>query len=645
MHPERIPSQTDLLQIYRRAGFRAPTPLQERIVPLVLKGKDIVVQTPEGSGKTAAIVVSLIVGVKGAGAGIQALVVVPTAADVAKVSRVWTRFARLVRDAPLLLALGDTDDARKEQRRLEKGAAVIVGTVERVIDHIRRGSLPFDSLETVFVEAPEGVEREDFVKDAQFVFAKFPPRLQTVLFSRAPIGEQDELAALLHRPVLVTPEDLAREEGRGEIEHLVVEVDPGRKSEALARIILGRGISAALVLHSPRTDGEALARLLRRSLLRVETAPASIVPANRKRIFAAFARRETEVLLLPFPSSGRLLPLELEELEPSHVIFFDLAPGARATGGGREGAGRPEPTGRPGPGIIAFAAGGQEREIGRLQEAIGVTMKTGEVPGDDEVLSNSIKRIVGRIRDDADPAELGQLRATIRRSVPFFMRSWFAAYLLKAHLPFEPAAGQPLAAPARQPLGRQQVREGPREPERLEEARRREPLGRQQVRPRAAAQASRSDTQAGAPRAAAQASRSDAQAGAPRAAAGPSGAAGAQRPARGERPRSETRRESLGRQQAAAPQPVIDRSGFTQLFVSIGRNRRVFARELTDLFIERLHIDAGEVGDVRVFDKYSFVDIAAARAADAISKLSGTELKGRLITVNYAKKKEEKEAK
>ncbi len=604
MHPERIPSQTELLQIYRRAGFRAPTPLQERIVPLVLKGKDIVVQTAEGSGKTAGIVVSLIVGVKGGGAGVQALVVVPTAADVAKVSRVWTRFARLVRDAPLLLALGDTDDVRKEQRRVEKGAAVIVGTVGRVIDHIRRGSLLFDSLETVFIEAPEGGEREDFAKDAQFVFAKFPPRPQTVLFSRAPIGEQDELTALLHRPVLVTPEDLAREEDRGEAELLVFEVAAGRKSEALARITLGREISAALVLHSPRTDGEALARLLRRSLLRVEAAPANISLANRKRIFAAFARREIDALLLPFPSSGRLLPLELEELEPSHVIYFDLAPGARAAGGGREGAGRSGVTGRPGPGFIALTSGGQEREIGRLQEAIGVTMKTGEVPGDEEVLGDSIRRIVGRIRDDADPAELGRLRATIRRSVPFFMRSWFTAYLLKAHLPFEPAAGQP---------------------ERLEEARRREPPGRQQR------EVLREPASRG-PRAAALASRSDAQ-------------AGAQRPARGERQKGETRRESPGRQQASPSRPVVDRSGFTQLFVSIGRNRRVFARELTDLFVEKLQIDAGEIGDVRVFDKYSFVDIAAARAVDAIARLSGTELKGRLITVNYAKKKEEKEAK
>ncbi len=593
MHPERIPSQSELLQIYRRAGFRAPTPLQERLVPLILKGKDVLVQTVEGSGKTAGIVVSLIVGVRGGETPVRALVIVPTVADVAKLSRVWARFARLVRDAPLLLALGDTDDVRREQRRLEKGAAVVVGTVERVIDHIRRGSLPFDSLETVLVEAPDGAEREDFAKDAQFVFAKFPPRPQTVLFSRTPVGEQDELAALMHRPILVTPQDLASEAAVGGGEHLVIEVAAERKPQALARTILGRGISAALVLHSPRTDGEALARLLRRSLLRVEAVPAATALVNRKKVFAAFARRELEAVLLPFPASGRVLPLELEELEPSHVIYFDIAPAARTAAVGRDGGGKLGGTGRPGPTIIALESGGQEREIGRLQEAIGVTMKTGEVPGDEEVLGSSIRRIVGRIRDDADPSELGRLRATIRRSVPFFMRSWFAAYLLKAHLPFEPAPVQPAG----------------RQPERLEEARRREPAGRQQR----------------------EALREPAARGS--------------RGARGERPKGEARREGPGRQQAAPSTPVIGKPGFTQLFVSIGRNRRIFARELTDLFVEKLHLDAGEIGDVRVFDKYSFVDVTAGRAADAIAALSGTELKGRLITVNYAKKKEEKEVK
>ena len=70
----------------------------------------------------------------------------------------------------------------------------------------------------------------------------------------------------------------------------------------------------------------------------------------------------------------------------------------------------------------------------------------------------------------------------------------------------------------------------------------------------------------------------------------------------------------------------------------------MYARDLTELFTEKLQLAPGDIGGVRVFDKYSFVDISASRAEEAISTLTGLDVKGRSITVNYAKKKEEKEA-
>ena len=70
----------------------------------------------------------------------------------------------------------------------------------------------------------------------------------------------------------------------------------------------------------------------------------------------------------------------------------------------------------------------------------------------------------------------------------------------------------------------------------------------------------------------------------------------------------------------------------------------MYARDLTDLFTEKLQLREGDIGGVRVFDKYSFVDIVPGKAEEAISKLNGLEVKGRPIAVNYAKKKEEKEA-
>jgi len=72
--------------------------------------------------------------------------------------------------------------------------------------------------------------------------------------------------------------------------------------------------------------------------------------------------------------------------------------------------------------------------------------------------------------------------------------------------------------------------------------------------------------------------------------------------------------------------------------------RRVFARDLTALFQERLGLSTAEIGAVRVFEKYSFVEVASARAAEAVHRLSGVEFKGRQLNVEVAKRKEEKPA-
>ena len=238
---------------------------------------------------------------------------------------------------------------------------------------------------------------------------------------------------------------------------------------------------------------------------------------------------------------------------------------------------------------------GQERDLSRLQEAVGVAMTRGEIPRDEEVLKGAIDRVLKRMKDE-DPGELALLRSRIRRQVPLLQRPLFMASLLKAQLPLgaapSPSRQKPSAAGEQQPARSAEVSVPPRG--------QRGRFGRN------------ADSQQGGGR--------------------------APRPVEGQRaPRAEAPRQ----QRADAR-----REGqFVQLFVSVGRNRRVFARDLTDLFAEKLQLAAGDIGGVRVFEKYSFVDIVPARAEEAIAKLSGIELKGRAIMVNYAKKKEEKEQK
>ncbi|MDC7226314.1 MAG: DbpA RNA binding domain-containing protein [Spirochaetales bacterium] len=77
----------------------------------------------------------------------------------------------------------------------------------------------------------------------------------------------------------------------------------------------------------------------------------------------------------------------------------------------------------------------------------------------------------------------------------------------------------------------------------------------------------------------------------------------------------------------------------TTLFISVGKNRRVFPKDLARLFQSRLDLEPADIGAIKVLDSYSFMDISKEHAERAIELLDGEEFKGRKLTVNHARKR------
>jgi hypothetical protein len=77
----------------------------------------------------------------------------------------------------------------------------------------------------------------------------------------------------------------------------------------------------------------------------------------------------------------------------------------------------------------------------------------------------------------------------------------------------------------------------------------------------------------------------------------------------------------------------------TTLFVSVGKNRRVYPRDLIQLLVGTGKIDRDEVGEIKVLDSYSFITVKENSAAKAIDNLDGINYRGRSLVVNFAKKK------
>lgn len=91
------------------------------------------------------------------------------------------------------------------------------------------------------------------------------------------------------------------------------------------------------------------------------------------------------------------------------------------------------------------------------------------------------------------------------------------------------------------------------------------------------------------------------------------------------------------------PRVEIDPADATSIFISIGKNRRVYPRDLVGILIAVAGIDRERIGDIKVLANYSFVQLYTADAQTAIDKLNGYDYRGRKLAVSYSRQKSEED--
>ncbi|GMO50587.1 MAG: hypothetical protein Pg6C_14580 [Treponemataceae bacterium] len=101
------------------------------------------------------------------------------------------------------------------------------------------------------------------------------------------------------------------------------------------------------------------------------------------------------------------------------------------------------------------------------------------------------------------------------------------------------------------------------------------------------------------------------------------------------------RQDEQPRGEHAAVRHAIDESVAARIFVSIGKNRRVFPRDLVSLLTQKANLPQDRIGEINICDNYSFVQIFAEDAEKIIAALNGCAFHGRALTVSYARKKED----
>lgn len=286
------------LEAVARLGYEAPTPVQRRVVPLVLAGRDVLASAQTGTGKTAAFVLPALDRLDGrraaAGAGPLMFVVTPTRELAEQILEVCLAAAG---DAPLRAdALYGGVPYGPQTERLRAGVEMLVATPGRALDLLEQGLLRLDAVRMLVVDEADLMLDAGFWPAVRTLADATPAARQTLLFS-ATVNEEVRKAArpLLRDParVEIAPEGRAAEL----VEQRLVRTQRDVKFALLRALLAEYGAQGAIVFVRTRARAESLAGRLARAGTPVETIHSDRTQNQRDRALERFRAGEVGVLV------------------------------------------------------------------------------------------------------------------------------------------------------------------------------------------------------------------------------------------------------------------------------------------------------------------------------------------------------------
>ncbi|MBG9388655.1 ATP-dependent RNA helicase DbpA [Caenimonas aquaedulcis] len=289
-----LPLAPATLENLQRLGYLEMTAIQAASLPHALLGKDLIAQAKTGSGKTAAFALALLANLNARRFAVQALVLCPTRELADQVSNEIRRLAR-AEDNVKLVTLSGGVPLRGQASSLEHGAHIVVGTPGRVMDHLDRGNLKLDALNTLVLDEADRMLDMGFVDDIATVAKQCPPQRQTLLFSATyPEGIAKLAAQFMRDPVTVK---VQAQHASGQIEQRWYEVTESERLPAVGRLLDHFRPASALAFCNTRARCRELVELLQAQGYSALALHGDLEQRDRDQVLVRFANGSCTVLV------------------------------------------------------------------------------------------------------------------------------------------------------------------------------------------------------------------------------------------------------------------------------------------------------------------------------------------------------------
>ena len=314
-----LPLNPATLDNLAQLGYLSMTPIQATSLPLALAGKDLIAQAQTGSGKTAAFGLALLERLNPRRFAVQSLVLCPTRELADQVTVEIRRLARAMDNIKVVTLCGGVA-LRGQRASLENGAHIIVGTPGRVMDHLARGYLSLEALNTLVLDEADRMLDMGFFEDIATVTKQCPPDRQTLLFSATYPEGIDKLAKQFMRtPERITVAPPTTSESL--IEQRFYEVTRPTRFEVAAKLLNHFRPVSTLAFCNTKQQCNDLVVFLQQQGFSALALHGDLEQRERDQVLAQFANRSMSVLVATDVASRGI---DIKELEA--VINVDITP-------------------------------------------------------------------------------------------------------------------------------------------------------------------------------------------------------------------------------------------------------------------------------------------------------------------------------
>ncbi len=275
-------------------GYHQMTPIQAQSLPVILEGRDLIAQAKTGSGKTAAFGIGMLHRLNPSYFAIQALVLCPTRELADQVANELRRLARHADNIKVLTLCGGAP-MRPQIASLEHGAHIVVGTPGRIRDHLGRGSINLNTVQTLVLDEADRMVDMGFYEEISGIVSACPARRQTLLFSATyPDDIRKASAEFLRDPVEVKME---AQHGGAQIEQRFYEVGYEQRNDAVAQLLRHYQPVSTLAFCNTKIHCRELAEELRQQGFSALALYGELEQRERDEILVLFANQSCSVLV------------------------------------------------------------------------------------------------------------------------------------------------------------------------------------------------------------------------------------------------------------------------------------------------------------------------------------------------------------